>query len=56
MSGRPSLSVTSAARVSRLSAKQWATEAAVLTLHGTMTMPSVLNEPEAMAAPMSLLS
>ena len=34
---------------------QWATAAAVLMLHGTITMPSVLNEPDATAAPMSRL-
>ena len=55
MSGRPSLSVTSAARAISVSETQWATAAAVLMLHGTMTMPSVLNEPEASAAPMSRL-
>src|SRR5215471_747247 len=56
MSGRPSLRVTSAARVRRLSARPCAMEAAAFTLHGTTTMPSVLKEPEAMEAPMSLFS
>src|SRR4029453_12554513 len=53
MSCRPSLSVTSAARAIRVSAAQWATAAADLMLHGTITMPSVLNAPEAIAGPMS---
>ena len=55
MSGRPSLRVTSAARAISVSAAQWATAAAVLMLHGAITMPSVLKDPEATAAPMSLL-
>src|SRR5690349_8871100 len=50
---RRSLSITSAARVSRLSAKPFATPASVFIEHGAITMPSVRNDSLATAAPIS---
>ena len=50
---RRSFSTTSAARLSRLSAKPCATPASVFIEHGAITMPAVRNEPLATAAPMS---
>ena len=48
---RRSLSTTSAARVSRLSARLCATAASVRMEQGAMTMPAHWNEPLAMLAP-----
>ena len=50
---RRSLSVTSAARVTRLSDRPCATPASVRIEHGATTMPAVRNEPLASTAPMS---
>jgi hypothetical protein len=52
-SRRRSLSTTSAALCTRFSQWPWATAANVRTLQGTMTMPSVTNEPLDTAAPWS---
>ena len=40
----------------RFSEWQAATAAAVFTEHGAMIMPAVRNDPDAMAAPMSVMS
>ena len=50
---RRSLSVTSAARVMRLSDRPWATAASVRIEQGTITMPAVWNAPLASVAPTS---
>ncbi len=55
-SRRRSFSVTSAARVIRLSPRPCATAASVRIEHGAITMPSQRNEPLAIAAPMSSMS
>ena len=52
-SRRRSFRTTSAARWTRFSQWPCATAASVRTLHGTMTMPSVRNEPLETAAPWS---
>ncbi|MNW04513.1 hypothetical protein D3C71_2006130 [compost metagenome] len=54
-SGRPSLSITSAARVMRLSDEPFATAESVPMEHGMMIMPCVRNEPLAIEAPMSAI-
>jgi hypothetical protein len=51
---RRSFSTTSAARETSSSACACATAASVFIEHGAITMPSVRNEPLAIAAPMSL--
>ena len=56
ISGRPSLSVTSAARAMSESLWHEAIAPAVLIEQGAITMPAVRKEPEAIEAPMSLLS
>ena len=53
---RRSLSITSAARVIRLSASPCATAASVRIEQGAITMPAQRNEPLAIAAPMSRTS
>ena len=50
------MSVTSAARAMSESLWHEAIAPAVLTEQGAITMPAVRNEPEAIEAPMSLLS
>lgn len=52
-SGRRSLSVTSAARVIRLSAKPCRIAASVFMLHGTTTMPDTGYDPDETVAPNS---
>ncbi len=49
-SGRFSLRVTSAARLTRLSARPFETAATVVILHGTITIPRVANVPLAIGA------
>jgi len=56
MSGRPSFSVTSAARAMSESVWHDAIAPPVLIEHGAITIPVVRNEPEAMGAPISRLS
>ena len=56
ISFRPSLSATSAARWIRFDADPEATAVRVRIEQGAITMPSVLNEPDATTAPMSSLS
>ena len=52
-SRRRSFSVTSAARVNRLSDRPWATAASVFIEQGVTTIAWVANDPLAMAAPTS---
>ncbi len=54
-SGRRSFSTTSAARVSRVEVTPLAISDSVRTVHGAITMPLVLNEPEEIAAPISAM-
>ena len=53
ISRRRSFSVTSAARVRRLSERPWAIAASDFIEQGATTIASAANEPLAMAAPMS---
>ncbi len=54
-SGRRSFRVTSAARVSRVEVTPVAISDMVRTEQGATIMPRVRNEPDAMAAPISLM-
>ncbi|MNL60172.1 hypothetical protein D3C87_1839620 [compost metagenome] len=49
------MSITSAARVMRLSDEPFATAESVPMEHGMMIMPCVRNEPLAIEAPMSAI-